>query len=411
MLKKCIILLFLILGILPAAAQNYQCDTLELKVFFRRDKSDIDASYMDNAASLADFNNRFTSLLADSSAVVRHIIIQTSASPEGSTSYNQRLSESRAQNINDYLTRRMGMDPYLFRFNPIGEDWEGLERILTSMSAPPHWVSEAIDIIRNSPDRKERLKKLDDGKAWAWMDENIFPRLRAAGGSVTCIIQRPFKVTETVNHTDTVYISITNTQVDTVYTGSDVRPRKDFSGRHMMLAARTNVLAVPFANVGVEIPLGSHWSVGADWYYPWIWRDDVHRACTELLAWNVEARYWFRKKEMAENRRLIGHSVGIYGGGGHYDFQRNWSGHQGRFINVGVDYLYALPILKGRMHLEFEIGFGYLRSVAQPYNCFEIGGNCYRQKDVLKYIHWVGPTRVQANLVLPIYRKEKGGAE
>lgn len=47
MLRRAIIILILTIGIFPAGAQTYQCDTLEMKVFFRRDRSDIDTTYME----------------------------------------------------------------------------------------------------------------------------------------------------------------------------------------------------------------------------------------------------------------------------------------------------------------------------------------------------------------------------
>ncbi len=422
--KKTILLtILLIAGAVHASAQAYHCDTLELKVFFKRNIHKVDPSYRDNAKRLSDFQNDLNRLLADSSAVVRYIAIRTAASPEGATKHNQSLSEARAESINNYLTQELGLDPYLFHFEAVGEDWDGLERILSSIDCPAQWVSKALDIIRNTPQwvvsgekiidsRKNRLKQLDGGKPWAWMDENIFPELRAGGGSVTCVIQRPFK--EVINQTDTVYVPypVIETQTDTIIIQSEIpqkKKTKDTIGRRLLFAARTNILAVPLANIGVEIPLSRHWSIGADWYYPWIWRDDVHKTCTELLALDVEARYWFDSKKRQENSRLLGHSIGVYAAAGHYDFERNWSGHQGEFVNAGIDWLYSRPIFRGSMHLEFELGLGYIYSQAQPYDCFKAGDKCYRRKGVMKYIHWVGPTRVQISLTVPIYGKRKGG--
>ena len=409
-----ITLLLLVICAMQGNAQAYHCDTLELKVFFKRDIHSVDPSYRGNAERLESFRNELNKLLADSSAVVRYIAIRTSASPEGGTSHNQSLSEARAKSINRYLTQELSLDPYLFRFEPVGEDWEGLERILSLLNSPPEWVPKALDIIRNKTHRKERLKKLDGGKPWAWMDENIFPELRAGGGSATCVIQRPAK--EIISHTDTVFVPypVKEMQTDTIIIQSETpreKKRKDFTGRKFLLAARTNILAVPLANVGIEIPLGRHWSIGADWYYPWIWRDDTHRTCNELLAIDIEARYWFGSRKAHENSRLLGHSIGAYAAAGYYDFERNWFGHQGEFINVGVDWLYSCPIFKGTMHLELELGLGYIYSQAQPYDCFVAGGKCYRRKGVMKHIQWAGPTRAQISLAIPIYSKRKGGGE
>ena len=59
------------------------------------------------------------------------------------------------------------------------------------------------------------------------------------------------------------------------------------------------------------------------------------------------------------------------------------------------------------MHMEFELGIGYIYSRAQPYDCFKAGGKCYRRVGIKKHIHWIGPTRAQISLVIPIYCKKK----
>ena len=104
---------------------------------------------------------------------------------------------------------------------------------------------------------------------------------------------------------------------------------------------------------------------------------------------------------LPETSRLLGHSVGAYIGGGYYDFERNWAGNQGSFLNVGVDYKYAMPLFSGLIHLEFEFGLGYIYSKAQPYKYIE--GIFYLDRGRHKNIHWVGPTRAQVSVVVPIY--------
>ena len=224
-----------------------------------------------------------------------------------------------------------------------------------------------------------------------------------------------------------------NTQVDTVYITQVVRDtvyipiapsaskeRKatipDYSDSRMLVALRTNILAIPFMNLGVEVPMGPRWSIGTDIYYPWIGRSghasgvDNTGVCNELLAADVELRYWFPRRNEKEGERLLGCSVGIYGAAGLYDFEHDWSGYQGEFYNAGLDFLYAAPIFKDRMRLEFEIGLGYIWSSARPYDCPDPGGPIYHRKGVTKRVSWIGPTRAQISLSLPIrVRKKEGG--
>lgn len=424
LVKKVIpLLLLLALEAADLKAQAYHCDTLKLSVCFQQDVSSVDLSFKDNGRKLSEFKSNLNSLTADSTAIIRYFSIYTSTSPEGSVAYNKILSDARSKSIRKYLTEELGIDERLIQFKSLGEDWGRLKELLESIDSPPHWVERALEVIdsysgRQSDDLEVLLRNLDGGNAWAYMNEHFFPELRSAGGTVTCIIQRPIK--ETINHTDTVFVShrdtlyvpylVTQVQTDTVFVESENTSRrkvKDFSGRKFLFAARTNILAIPFANVGIEIPLGKHWSLGVDYYYPWMWRDNVHKSCYELLALDLELRYWFKNKKAPENRRLTGHSIGLYAAAGYYDYQWNWSGHQGEFLNAGLDYLFACPVARGGMHMEFEIGFGYIYSEAQPYDCFKAGDKCYRRTGVKKYIHWAGPTRAQISLVIPIYGKKK----
>lgn len=200
---------------------------------------------------------------------------------------------------------------------------------------------------------------------------------------------------------DTVYIE------KIVYVKDKEAGRNAFAERvrdkNFILALRTNILAVPLINVGAEVPFGKHFSIGLDFYYPWLQRNNLHKTCNELIAYGMDVRYWMGSSKAPAEARLIGHSFGVYGAGGHYDFERNWSGYQGTFFNFGVDWMYAFPLFKGRMHMELELGLGLIYSQAQPYDVFEEYGDGFRRPGERKIVRWLGPTRAQISLVVPIY--------
>ena len=172
-----------------------------------------------------------------------------------------------------------------------------------------------------------------------------------------------------------------------------------------VVAFRSNLL-VPALNAGIEVPIGKHWSVGADYYFPWIWPKKDNKNCFELLAWGIEGRYWFGKNRTAFDR-LKGHSVGLYGYVGYYDFERNFHGHQGEFLNVGVDYTYAMAVGKRKsLHLEFSLGLGYIYSEARQYTVIEANGPLISDK-ITKKVGYFGPTKANISLVVPIFKKVK----
>jgi hypothetical protein len=424
-------LLPLFFGMAAANAQPRQSDTLEMKVYFRQGESRVDPAFRDNAARLTAFQAGLEALLADSSAVVRYVSVRASASPEGNTAVNRQLSEARSRSMEHFLRESLPLDPLLFRYRSVGEDWEALADLVRPLDVP--WRDEALEIIEHTPvwisrngrvvdGRKRQLMLLRGGEAWRWLDREVFPELRAAGGQVRCIIYRP--VPEVPVRPDTVYVdgAVTDTvYIDrpTVVPSGEVQARRhreyDLSGRKLLFALRTNALAVPLANIGVEVPLGGRWSIGADWYYPWIWRPqhgeglDYSGVCNELLALDLELRLWFPDRHRRNGQRLLGHSVGLYAAAGHYDFERDRKGWQGEFANIGADYLYACPVFGGRMHLEFELGIGYIYSPARPYDSFYEGGKAFRRSGVTRYTRWFGPTRAQISITVPLYGSKRGG--
>lgn len=226
---------------------------------------------------------------------------------------------------------------------------------------------------------------------------------------------------EASTRTRVVYRDRETVRVDTVYIDTTIN-RKDYfvwrkpvfmrefknQEEYVFLAApRANILAGgPIFNTGIEFPIDKHWSVGADMYWPWFPRFGNMKDCFQFWAFDLEGKYWFNAQPKLENTRLLGHAVGAYAAYGLYDFERNGSGHQGRFMNVGVDYTWAMPIFNGRVHLEFSVGIGAIISWAQPYDCY--GDNIlYKRASVRERIMWFGPTRAQVALVIPIYLTRK----
>jgi hypothetical protein len=171
-----------------------------------------------------------------------------------------------------------------------------------------------------------------------------------------------------------------------------------------LFSARTNLL-VPLLNAGVEVPLGNNWSVAADYYYPWIWPSQKNKNCFELLGWSMEGRYWFGRDRQPQDR-LKGHSVGVYMAGGYYDFEKNYRGMQGEFLSPGLDYTYSMAVGKAkRVHLQFTLAVGYIRSWGRTYNVYGDYGALYPDDGTVIWDYF-GPTKAAVSIVVPFYRKE-----
>lgn len=413
-------------GNLSLGAEPLCKDTLSMKIYFPQGVGTIQPSFRDNRFQMAAFQARLKSL-QDNGARITSVIVKTAASPEGGSLRNRELAQLRADSIRKWLLGLEEIDPSLLTIVPIGEDWEELAIRIRTIDQP--WRDGALAIILNTPEwvvengivvdsRKKRLMDYKGGQVWFYLEEHVFPDLRQAGGEISCIyeyepivqmVRDTVSITQTVTLRDTVFVDRTPEQT---LPGKNRKAVRSLEGYETKLAFRTNMLAIPLANVGLEIPLGKKISVGADIYYPWIRRDDAHMNCNQLLAADIELRYWVSGGSICANNKLTRHAIGLYGATGYYDFERSGFGHQGEFFNIGVEYVYGLPIFNNRMHLEFEIGLGYIYSVAQPYDCFVTGDKCFRRIGVKDYIRWWGPTRAQISIVVPIYGKiKKGGRQ
>ena len=415
------ILFMLLQGVLLAHAAQ---DTLKVRIYFPVAKADaVVMDFAGNGERIAVFEEQLNAALKEG-AYINGVFITASASPEGPTDLNLRLSRKRANVMSAFFTEKLGINPGLVIAKPIGEDWEGLAEKIMELDVP--WKEDALAIIGNNTDpkdnerRKQNLRVLAGGQAWKLFMEDIFPVLRSAKCDAIVTLTRPEEtiIEHTVEHTDTLYVNVpveTVVEVPVIVDCDKKRKGYETAGKIMPVAIRTNFLAIPFANVGIEVPLGQHFSIAADWYSPWMWRKNHSKGidelgwCFEFQAVGGEVRYWFTNNKKKPEQRLLGHSVGIYAAAGHYDFERNYTGFQGKFANAGIDYMFACPIFDGRMHLEFELGLGFIYSPAIPYDTYQPGGKAYYRPGQRTLVQWFGPTRAQVNLVVPIYFKKGEG--
>ena len=106
----------------------------------------------------------------------------------------------------------------------------------------------------------------------------------------------------------------------------------------------------------------------------------------------MEGRYWFGRDRQPQDR-LKGHSVGVYMAGGYYDFEKNYRGMQGEFLSPGLDYTYSMAVGKAkRVHLQFTLAVGYIRSWGRTYNVYGDYGALYPDDGTVIW-DYIGPTK------------------
>ncbi len=176
-----------------------------------------------------------------------------------------------------------------------------------------------------------------------------------------------------------------------------------------MFALKTNLLydVVLAPNIEFEFPFAKdRFSVMGEFWCPW-WCDNDDAWCYELLYGGIEGRWWFQDRTGRD--ALTGHFVGLYAGGGYYDFEWKSKGYQGEFmVAAGISYGYSFK-LSDRMRLETSLGVGFMRTDYRHYIGMEDNEFLVWQYDGI--YTWVGPTKAKVSLVWMIggNNHRKGG--
>ena len=162
-----------------------------------------------------------------------------------------------------------------------------------------------------------------------------------------------------------------------------------------VVAVKTNLLydAGLLPNVGVEVPLKSGWTLGADWLYAW-WGGRAHHRYWRACGGDLEVRKYFGRR--AAERPMTGHHLGLYGQMTTYDFRLGGNGYlNDRWSwGAGIEYGYSLPIAR-RLNLDFGLGIGYLGG---EYETYRPADDCYVWQATRK-LRWFVPTKAEVSLV------------
>lgn len=376
-------------------------------MYFRIDKGSIDTTFLDNAAVIRKMTEDITALIGAKGITLDSVSVVSAASPDGGNLYNVRLSGRRAESAARMV---MAMWPDIasdrITTEAVGEDWTSLKNIVEEDGEIPH-RDELMRLINSSAGNDAKEKVLRSMKeTFRYLVHNHLSSLRAS--SLTFKISMPAVSLDTVELRVLPYAVAAPGSVVTPSSAS-VLPDESpvlHTEKKMIMAARTNLL-VPALNVGLEIPIGTDWSVGVDYYYPW-WLAKSNKYCVEMLGLFIDGKYWFGQ-DRTETDKLTGHALGVYAGAGYYDFQWLKSGYQGEYVDVGVDYTYSIPLAKDKLRMEFNIGLGWIHTVARHYTPTDDYGDLIKDPGIrhMKY-NFFGPTRASVSLVVPIRVRTSG---
>lgn len=380
-------------------------------LYFRLDKSDIDPSYMNNAAVL----DHMSRIVTEQNLIyIDSLIISAYASPEAPSAYNKRLSERRADAVRDYFIKKYPLlKPEIVHAHGHGENWDGLRQMAAADAKLP-LRDEVLSIIdSNLPEdtRERKLKALQGGAVYRYIYKSFYPRLRLGAALNVMLVDAAPKdlralISGPVIEPPTPRIELLKIILPPI-TIHHIKPVT----YNYPLAFRTNLLydAVGALNIGIALPLGKrkNWSLMANIAYSY-WRSPKNLYALQTLEYGLESRYWFGVKEARKIRKpnwaqpLKGFYVGIYG---HY-----WQRYDVQFVDgyqgdgswsAGLTMGYVVPLNRS-LSIDFGVGGGWLstseyRHYHQPeYDEHGLGHLMWQQTG-----KWSGLslTKVQVSLV------------
>ena len=403
-----------LIGMLFCALCSYaQVVRDSVQVYFRQGQSVVDASYRDNADRFKLLQERYLLYSRCPQYWLKGIRIVSSASPEATFSYNALLSQRRAEAVLYYLNSHSVIDASLLQVQPLGEDWANL-RCLVEQDAEMPFRREVLESLDRYPDGQEGewdLKRIAGGEAYRYLHDHVFPLLR-----------RTHVVFDVKEEPKAEYPAGTSLQQPMPLMAwpdmSLYRILPDEEETRTILALKTNLLydAVSWLNFSIEVPVKDKYSVLYYHQFPWwTWGKGNNEYCIRFLSIGAEGRWWFKPmpREKTEKRikrdRLMGHFVGVYAESGKWDFERKRDVcYQGEHWSIGLSYGYAMPIGK-RLNLEFSASVGYANIPHRGYEPSADYSELYHLPEKDGRWHYIGPTKLQVSLVLPITVKMKKG--
>lgn len=147
---------------------------------FKVNSSYIDPTLANNRKELNSIDNIIDSVISDSDYTITAVNIIGYASPEGSLSLNQSLSERRAHALEGILKKEYPMiSSRLYNVSFGGENWNALIPLVEADNMD--YKYEVLDILKNvsiEDGRETKLMRLNGGKPYRYLLTNLYPLVR-----------------------------------------------------------------------------------------------------------------------------------------------------------------------------------------------------------------------------------------
>ena len=173
-----------------------------LFVHFDQGKSQLNANYRDNQRVMDRIVDITRQIMTDSASSVQKIQLIGLASIEGGPAVNERIAQNRALSLQKYIQQNISVPDTLFETVGGGEAWSEFRDLLNDMVPEHAQLSKAVEIIDQESDdkvRERRIKQLENGRTWAYIQEHVLKDLRNSGYIRIYFDYVPDKAAATIN--------------------------------------------------------------------------------------------------------------------------------------------------------------------------------------------------------------------
>lgn len=385
----------------------WQSDTRHgLCIDFRVNSATVDRSFHDNEAVLERIDSLFSAVRTDSLVEIASIEFCGSASPDGNSVINSRLSRARMHALEEVVRDHIDIPDSLITYNDHYIAWHHFVELVEEDVNFPH-RDEVLEILNTEyPDAKDaggvtidgrlpELRKIDNGRVWKELNDRYFVHMRNAW--FIMIIHRnlpPMPEPEIEPVEEVVSESAQRLETEAAVAKPEDPTEQTLTETMPIPLLNIKMNAVEAAalllNFGGEVRITRRVSIDVMGHYsPYDYFTFARKA--RIFAIQPELRYWWGES------LYKGHFVGVHVPVAGFNVQLNdkyrYQDPNHALWGIGLSYGYAMPIGKNsKWGVEFTVGVGYMDIKYDVYEGVKNGK--YLRTETLNY---VGPTRLGVN--------------
>ncbi|MBQ7812345.1 MAG: DUF3575 domain-containing protein [Bacteroidales bacterium] len=149
-----------------------------LTLYFRNGSAEYDRNFSSNRENEEEFFRWIETMQQIPGVDIIGIETEGSASPEGSATFNKRLAEMRRISFRNEIRRNLDFPEYKIAFSPTGDGMAQLRELILN-DTEIFDKARVLQIIgQGGPQMIDRLKAIDGGLTYRYMEEYLFPELR-----------------------------------------------------------------------------------------------------------------------------------------------------------------------------------------------------------------------------------------